>query len=102
MSTKKTIRIKVLDDLDIALVFKNSEEIPPKKDVKVILPDVVKKRWEFKSLKEEAAFAGFASAVGNEYIAYGASEKDVAGRFKILVERTVNAGLLQRCDENQK
>jgi hypothetical protein len=98
MSDKKTIRIKVEDDLSIAVVFKTK----PTKEVKLILPDVVKERWQFGSQKEETAFAGFAAAIGGEFVNFGLSEEEVAKRFSILVRRTIKAGLLKRKDKDEE
>lgn len=91
---KRTVRLEVLEDLHISAVFKESE--CGEKEVKLVLPDVVKKRWVFKSGREEAAFAGFVSAVSNEYLHFGLSPEETADRLKILVKRTVDAGLLKR------
>lgn len=93
--SKKTIRVEVLEDLKVSLIFKIDEETRERK-VKFILPDIVKQRWFFKSEKEEAALAGYASAIANEFISYGLSEEETAARFKTLLKRTVKAGLLRR------
>jgi hypothetical protein len=92
--SKETIRVNVLDDLSVYLVFKEDED--HKKEVKLILPDIVKERWDFKSPREESAFAAYASAIGNDFITFGLSAEEVAAKFKILIERTVKANLLNR------
>lgn len=98
--SKRTVRIEVLEDLHVGLIFKEDSENNDKK-VKLILPEIVRDKWYFKSDKEEAAFAGFASAVANEYIKFGLSKEETAQRFKTLIKRTVKAGLMIRKSEHE-
>lgn len=90
---KKTIRADVLDDFKMSLVFKDNDG---DKSIKVVLPAIVKGKWAFGSEKEEAAFAGYAAAIGNEFIHFGLTEEEVSAKLKVLTLRTITAGLLRR------
>ncbi len=93
---KKTIKLEILDTLKVSVVFKTKKDT---KEVKLILPEVVKELWRFRSDKEEIAFAAQSSAISNEFISFGMSEEETAKRFKTMIKRYVDAGIIMKKDE---
>ncbi len=98
MIKKRTLKMEVLDDLHIALIFKIDLETE-ERGMKAIIPEIRRGEWEFTDKISEDRLGALFGGLSHEFVTHARPAPEVADKFVILMKRAVDGLLIKRVED---
>jgi hypothetical protein len=87
---------RIKTDFDAIITFSIDDD--GQREIRLELPDVVNKKWDFRSDKDEISFARLVSNIAIEYIHKNEEKKETVGDLVELLKNGIEKGYIVKVE----